>query len=76
MIAYTLPNPGKVTLKVFDILGRELATLVDGVQLKGLHTVTFDGSMLSSGVYLCRLQIKPEGGGKPCVQTQKVVLMK
>ena len=43
-------------LTVYDILGREVATLVDGMQQRGAHEVRFDGGGLSSGVYLYRLQ--------------------
>ncbi|NOX18149.1 MAG: T9SS type A sorting domain-containing protein [Chlorobi bacterium] len=45
-----------VTLKIYDILGREVATLVNGVQTPGRHSVTFEGSGLSSGIYYYRLQ--------------------
>jgi hypothetical protein len=46
---------GLVSLKVYDVLGREVATLVNEVKPPGTYTVTFDGSALSSGVYLYRL---------------------
>jgi hypothetical protein len=49
-----------VTLTVYDILGRQVAVLVDGMMPAGSHHVTFDGTMLPSGVYLYRL----ESGGK------------
>jgi hypothetical protein len=45
-----------VSLKVYDLLGREVATLVDGPVPAGTHTVKFDGSALSSGLYYYRLQ--------------------
>jgi hypothetical protein len=57
-------------LKVFDVLGREVATLADGVQPAGSHTVLFNGSELASGVYLCRLQAGDFSA------TQKMVLLK
>jgi hypothetical protein len=55
-ITYTLPAEGRVSLKVFDLLGREVATLTEGVQPAGTHTVLFDGSSLASGMYLYRLE--------------------
>ncbi len=44
------------TLRVYDVLGREVTTLVDGVKDPGTYTVRFDASNLASGVYICRLQ--------------------
>ncbi|MBD3166827.1 T9SS type A sorting domain-containing protein [bacterium] len=55
-IAFSLPRDQKMQLKVFDTLGREVATLVDGRRAAGAHAVTFDGSGLSSGVYFYRLE--------------------
>lgn len=50
-----IPNANFVSLKVFDVLGREVATLVNEVKPAGRYTVTFDGSALPSGVYFYRL---------------------
>jgi hypothetical protein len=55
-ISYELPVGGNVTLNVYDILGKQVARLVDGNQSAGHHTVTFDGSSLRSGVYFYRIQ--------------------
>jgi hypothetical protein len=55
IIKFDVPEAGDVSLKVFDVLGREVAQLADGVQQAGLHSVTFDGSGLSAGVYYYRL---------------------
>jgi hypothetical protein len=41
----------KINIKIYDMLGREVATLFDGMQKPGEHTVSFEGSGLSSGVY-------------------------
>jgi len=45
-------------LKVFDVLGAEVATLVDAFQDPGHHAATFDGSRLANGLYLYRLQVQ------------------
>ncbi|MCL4538110.1 MAG: T9SS type A sorting domain-containing protein [Bacteroidetes bacterium] len=55
LISYRLSVRSHVTLKVYDILGREVRTLVSGDESAGTHTIRFDGSGLSSGVYLYRL---------------------
>tara|TARA_Y100001935_G_scaffold238369_1_gene224802 strand:+ start:160025 stop:161473 length:1449 start_codon:yes stop_codon:yes gene_type:complete len=57
VIGYQLPVNSKVTLKVFDILGREVALLVNEQQPAGSHEVTFDATHLSSGVYFYRLEV-------------------
>jgi len=59
-----------VKLAVYDLLGREVAVLVDGYQTPGEHRVTFDARMLASGVYFYRL----EAGGT--VQTRKMTLLR
>lgn len=55
VISYQLSVSGHVTLKVYDILGREVTTLVNENQSGGLHSVSFDASRLASGVYFYRL---------------------
>jgi len=55
-IRYGVPRPSAVSLKVFDILGREVATLVNGETKVGRYEARFEGRDLSSGMYLCRLQ--------------------
>lgn len=69
-IGYQLSAVGHVTLKVYDVLGREVATLVDEVKRPGSYVVRFDGLHLASGVYFDRLV----AGGQ--VITRKMVLMK
>ena len=54
-IPYTLDESGMVSLKVFDLLGKEVAQLMDARQAAGLHTVQFDASGLTSGVYFYQL---------------------
>ncbi|MCC5908402.1 MAG: T9SS type A sorting domain-containing protein [Balneolaceae bacterium] len=55
-ITYELPQHADVHLVVYDMLGREVATLVEGAVEAGVHSVNFDGANLSSGVYIYRLQ--------------------
>ena len=52
MINFALPEAGDVTIKVYNLLGQEMATLVNEVRDAGYHTVAFDASSLSAGVYL------------------------
>jgi len=54
-IRFSLPQRSHVMLKVFDVLGREVATLVDGEFIAGEHSVVFDAKRLASGVYFYRL---------------------
>ncbi|MDE3057049.1 MAG: T9SS type A sorting domain-containing protein [Bacteroidota bacterium] len=55
VISYQLSAVGNVTLKVYDILGREITTLVNTREAAGMHSVTFDAAKLSTGVYIYRL---------------------
>jgi hypothetical protein len=56
VISYQLPENNFVTIKVFNLLGKEVATLVNNNQTAGVHNVTFDASNLSSGLYLYKIQ--------------------
>lgn len=56
-ISFTLLRASHGTLKLFNTLGEELATLADGELDAGTHTMRIDGRSLSSGAYLCRLQV-------------------
>ncbi|HTY11469.1 MAG TPA: T9SS type A sorting domain-containing protein [Bacteroidota bacterium] len=69
-INYSVPQSGFVTLKVYNLLGQEVATLFSGTQQPGNHTAVFDGSKLSSGVYFYRLEANSSS------LTKKLVLMK
>jgi hypothetical protein len=69
-IRFEIPQSGPVSLKVFDVLGREVATLVDENLQAGRYQRTFTASGLPSGVYYYRLQ----AGGT--VQTNRSMLLK
>ncbi len=69
-ISYSLPYTSKVVLKVYNILGKEVATLVNSEQTAGSHNVEFNASSLASGVYFYRLQ------AGIFMNTKKLILMK
>lgn len=54
-IEFTLPKTVRVQLKVYNVLGQEVATLVNGTETAGLHSASFNASNLASGVYLYRI---------------------
>jgi serine protease AprX len=70
MITYDVPKSGTVTLKVYDLLGREVRTLVNEVQSPRTYAVRFDGEGLSAGVYFYRLQTNDYG------ETRRMMLLK
>ena len=55
-ISYAIPKDGFVTLKVYDIIGREVANIINETKTAGYYTVDFDASKLSSGIYFYKLQ--------------------
>jgi hypothetical protein len=69
-ISFSIPATGLVSLKVFDILGKEVASLVNEVKTAGAHEVTFNASSLSSGTYFYRI----ETGN--FVKTKKMMVLK
>jgi uncharacterized lipoprotein YddW (UPF0748 family) len=70
VISYELASPGYTRLRVYDIVGREVRTLVDGAQSAGRYSVTLDASRLSSGVYVYTLT------SGHYTQTRKMIVMK
>jgi hypothetical protein len=80
-IKYQLPVDGRVTISVFDILGREVITLINGPVKAGRHVVMWTGTnsagnSVSSGFYLYRILAKPERGGEPYLAIRKMILLK
>lgn len=69
-INYQLPASGYVTLKVFDILGNEVATLVNKMQEPGNHNVIFDATELASGIYIYSIKYKEQ------IISKKLLLLK
>jgi|GEM_PF-3228243 len=80
-IDYALPVRGNVILKIYNLLGVEVRTLVDATQTAGQHTVTWDGKDdfgrdVVSGIYLYRLEAKPEFGSESLTMSRRMVLMR
>jgi hypothetical protein len=69
-ISYTIPERGNVSLKIFDLLGGEVAQLVNGEIEAGSYNVSFNAANLPSGIYFYRLQ------AGDFVQTRKMILLK
>ena len=67
VITYQLPSSASVSLRVFDVLGRKVETLVSGRQSAGIHSVAFTASSLPSGVYFYRLQAGEYHDTKKCL---------
>ncbi len=69
-ISYQMPEAGLVTLKVFDMLGQEVATIVNEVKDAGKHSAVFNASHLSSGTYIYEIKVNDFR------KTQKMMLVK
>ena len=65
---------GNVTLKIYDILGREVKTLLREYKSTGIYEVSFDGGGLASGIYF--YQLSAVSGADYFVQTKKMLLLK
>ena len=77
-IQYGLPVRAQVTLRVYDLLGREVAVLVNGEQQAGYHNVVFDAGALSSGMFHYRMEAVPVAGSdqEKFIQTRSMTLIK
>jgi hypothetical protein len=79
-IQYDLPKQSVVTLKVYSVLGQEVATLVDSHQAAGYHQILWTGksdggNLVSSGVYIIRMFAKADGSGNDSFSQVKKMLM-
>lgn len=85
-IEFNLPNSAFVTLKVYNLLGEQVATLVAEQREAGVHKLNWDASGLASGVYLYRLEVvdpstsmpraESTGLGQGFVQVKKLIFMR
>ncbi len=76
VINYELNSISGVDLKVYDILGNEVETLVNELKQPGIHTVTFNGSSYPSGVYYYRLDVRTSKGAVSSSDSRTMVLLK
>jgi hypothetical protein len=75
-IRYELPEAATVILRVYNILGQEMATLVSGVEAAGTKSVEFTANELPSGVYFYRLTASPIHGGGSFSDVKKMLLVR
>jgi len=61
-IEYSLPKSGRVTLTIYNIMGQQVAKLVDGIQEAGVYNVQWNASNLASGMYIYRINVDHENG--------------
>ena len=82
MIKYSIPQKSYITLIVYDVLGREISTMINKKQSQGNYEVEFNGSELTSGIYFYRLQVYTPGSvytpgrAGEFVETKKMILLK
>jgi len=69
-MSFSLPEAAFVSLAVFNVMGQKVATLVDGYREAGIHTASWDGTNVASGIYLYRLTTDY------AVETRKMLLLK
>ena len=75
-IYYDLPHDSKVSIIVYDILGREVRHLIDRIEDAGSHDIRFSARGLASGVYIYRMQADPVRGGNGFSDVKKLMVLK
>jgi len=75
-IRYDLPRAARISLKVYDILGREVITLIDGLQDAGFKSVGWDASAVPSGVYIYGFVAREVEGKTTFTDARKMILLK
>ena len=68
---FNVPHESPVSLKLYDITGRLTATLFEGVQSAGLHTVSFDAAGIATGIYFAKLETQGR-----IADTKKILYLK
>ena len=75
-IRFSLPEPGNVSLEVYNVLGEKVAVLASGTHTPGLYTAVWDARNCGSGVYFVRLIVRNDLGSAQYSKTNKVLLLK
>jgi hypothetical protein len=75
-IQYQLPTDSRVTLIVYDVLGREVTTLLNDIRPAGYHDAQWDAGNVASGVYFYRMEAEALTGGSGFQQIKKLLVVK
>jgi len=75
-IFFQVPVDSRVSIIVYDVLGREVRRLVDEERQSGYHSVRFDANQIASGPYFCRMFAEPVKGGKGYTSVKKLMVLK
>ena len=75
-ISYALPKEGIVSLKIYDVLGKEVATLVNENKLAGYYEVDFNASAFASGIYFYKIEAGSPGEAGNFAETRRMILVK
>ncbi len=75
IVGYSLPVDGRVSLKIFNLIGQEVATLVDGQRAAGFQQEAWDASSISSGIYIYQLTMR-DVAGRETVARKTMILVK
>ncbi len=76
IIRYALPTESKVRIQIINLLGQEVATLINSTESAGFHEVKFNAANLASGIYIYRILAIATDGSKEFVNTKKMILLK
>ena len=78
IIRYNVPETSTISIKVYDMMGREVAILINGEKQPGNYSISFTGNGLASGVYYYRIKGETNKGtaGKSFTETKKMILLK
>lgn len=76
MIEFALPEESNVSIKLYNVLGEEVATIVEGMLLAGFHKVQWKPVSIASGIYFYRMVAKSEKSGRTFSDVKKIVYMR